>query len=105
MEALKLSASWKVVKVGDTTSDIKEAVNAGVWAVGVVIGSSEMGLSLDEFNALSEQIKKEVISKTEESFLKNGADFTIKSMSELPPLIERINDLISEGKRPGVSLK
>ena len=100
MEELKLSASWKVVKVGDTTSDIKEAVNAGVWSVGVVIGSSEMGLSLDEFNALSNEEKEEVISKTEKSFLQNGADFTIKSMSELPQLLERINQLISEGKRP-----
>ena len=100
MEALKLSASWKVVKVGDTTSDIKEAVNAGVWAVGVVIGSSEMGLSLDEFNALSEEDQEKAIAKTEQSFLRNGADFTIKSMSELPQLIERINHLISEGKRP-----
>ncbi|MEH7482025.1 phosphonoacetaldehyde hydrolase [Neobacillus drentensis] len=100
MEALKLSASWKVVKVGDTASDIKEAVNAGVWSVGVVIGSSEMGLSLDEFNALSKEDQEKVISKTEKSFLQNGADFTIKSMSELPQLIERINYLISEGKRP-----
>ena len=100
MEALKLSAAWKVVKVGDTASDIKEGVNAGVWSVGVIIGSSEMGLSLDEYNALSESDQEKVISKTEESFIKHGADFTIKSMSELPPLIERINGLISEGKRP-----
>lgn len=100
MEALKLSASWKVVKVGDTTSDIKEAVNAGVWAVGVAIGSSEMGLSLGEFNALSNEEQEKVIAKTEQSFIQNGADFTIKSMSELPALIEKINGLISEGKRP-----
>ncbi len=73
--------------------------------MGVVIGSSEMGLSLDEFNALSKEDQEKVISKTEKSFLQNGADFTIKSMSELPQLIERINDLISEGKRPGVSSK
>lgn len=100
MEALKLSASWKVVKVGDTASDIKEAVNAGVWSVGVVIGSSEMGLSLDEFNALSKEDQEKVTTKTEKSFLQNGADFTIKSMSELPQLIETINNLITEGKRP-----
>lgn len=100
MEALKLSASWKVVKVGDTVSDIKEAVNAGVWSVGVIIGSSEMGLSLAEFNALSKADQEKVIAKTEQTFLQNGADFTIKSISELPQLIERINRLISEGKRP-----
>lgn len=100
MEALKLSASWKVVKVGDTVSDIREAVNAGVWSVGVVIGSSEMGLSLDEYHALSEVEQAEVITKTQEIFLRNGADFTINSMSELPLLIEKIDLLISEDKLP-----
>lgn len=100
MEALKLSASWKVVKVGDTPSDIKEAANAGVWAVGVIIGSSEMGLSLAEFNALSEADQEKAIARTKQSFLQNGANFTIHTMNELPQLIERINDLIAEGKRP-----
>ncbi|MCM3453963.1 phosphonoacetaldehyde hydrolase [Heyndrickxia oleronia] len=104
MEALKLSASWKVVKVGDTTSDIKEAVNAGVWSVGVIIGSSEMGLSLSEYDALSEVDQEKAISRTEQTFLQSGADFTIKTMGELPELIERINSLILEGKRPSAGL-
>ncbi|MGK7377192.1 phosphonoacetaldehyde hydrolase [Planococcus sp. 1R117A] len=104
MEALKLSAPWKVVKVGDTASDIKEGVSAGVWSIGVIIGSSEMGLSLDEFHALSEADQEEIIAKTAQSFMQYGADFTIRSMSELPQLIENINRLISEGKRPHSSL-
>ncbi|MCM3239664.1 phosphonoacetaldehyde hydrolase [Heyndrickxia oleronia] len=104
MEALKLSASWKVVKVGDTTSDIKEAVNAGVWSVGVIIGSSEMGLSLSEYDALSDVDQEKAISRTEQTFLQSGADFTIKTMGELPELIERLNSLISEGKRPNAGL-
>lgn len=100
MEQLKLSTSWKVVKVGDTISDIKEGVNAGVWSVGVVIGSSEMGLSLDDYHALTQSDKEIAIAKTAHSFIQNGADFTIKTMSELPQLIETINRLISEGNRP-----
>ncbi|KOP71674.1 phosphonoacetaldehyde hydrolase [Cytobacillus solani] len=100
MEALKLSAVWKVIKVGDTVSDIKEGVNAGVWSVGVIIGSSELGLSLDEFNALSKIDQETAIAKTEQTFIQNGADFTMKSISELPQLVERINHLIAEGKRP-----
>lgn len=100
MEKLKLTASWKVVKVGDTTSDIKEAVNSGVWAVGVIIGSSEMGLSCEEFNSLSDTDKEKEINRTEEVFMKNGADFTIRSMEDLPKLLDAINDLVEEGKRP-----
>ncbi|MDQ7863077.1 hypothetical protein RCO48_24710 [Peribacillus frigoritolerans] len=30
-------------------------VNAGVWTVGVIVGSSEMGLSLDEYTSLPEK--------------------------------------------------
>ncbi|MBR2565638.1 MAG: phosphonoacetaldehyde hydrolase, partial [Paenibacillus sp.] len=67
--------------------------SAGVWSVGVIIGSSEMGLSEAEFDALSELEQEEIISKTEQTFKQNGADFTIKSMGELPGVIEQINQL------------
>lgn len=101
MEHLKLSAAWKVVKVGDTASDIKEGVNAGVWSVGVAVGSSEMGLSHEEFESLSESERAEAISRTRQTFIRHGADFTIDTMRDLPALIERIDGLLSEGKRPG----
>ncbi|MBI6875672.1 hypothetical protein I6U51_23670 [Clostridium aciditolerans] len=84
----------------DTAADIKEGINAGVWSVGVVIGSSQMGLSYEDFANLSEIEKNEAIENTQKSFLDIGADFTIKTMKGLPKLIERINALISEGKRP-----
>src|SRR5439155_24469033 len=41
-----------VVKVGDTLQDIYEGLNAGVWVVGVVIGSRLLGLSAVEFAQL-----------------------------------------------------
>ena len=101
IEALKLTAPWKVVKVGDTASDIAEGVQAGVWSVGVAVGSSQMGLGYDEFEKLSEMEKKLAIITTEQAFLKYGADFTIQSIKELPQLVERINTLIAQGKKPG----
>ncbi|MBT2666809.1 hypothetical protein J7J00_15015 [Bacillus sp. ISL-4] len=100
MEELKLTASWKVVKVGDTISDMQEGVNAGVWSVGIIVGSSEMGLSLNEYTSLPERDKQNLISKTADTFMQNGAGFTIKTIEELPELIDQINLLITEGKRP-----
>ncbi|MGM0852564.1 MAG: phosphonoacetaldehyde hydrolase [Bacillota bacterium] len=100
MEALQLTAPWKVVKVGDTASDMKEGVNAGVWTVGVIEGSSEMGLTLEEFERLSETEKDQVRAKVEQVFYANGADFTIRTIKELPELIEQINEKIEQGKRP-----
>ncbi|WP_040977842.1 phosphonoacetaldehyde hydrolase [Oceanobacillus jeddahense] len=94
MEALKLSAACHVVKVGDTIPDIDEALNAGVWSVAVIIGSSEMGLSEEEFHALSEMEQEDLIARVEKTFKDRGADFTIRSMGELPGIIEEINQLL-----------
>ncbi|EIW18899.1 MULTISPECIES: phosphonoacetaldehyde hydrolase [Pelosinus] len=102
MEALKLSAPWKVIKIGDTAADIKEGLNAGVWSVGVIVGSSQMGLNYDEFESLSEIEKKQAIKNTKQAFCGYGADFTIVTMKELPQLIARINTLLERGKRPNV---
>ncbi|WP_155592142.1 phosphonoacetaldehyde hydrolase [Lysinibacillus cavernae] len=95
MEALGSKATKQVVKVGDTTSDILEALNAGVWAVGVIIGSSEMGLSEEEFHVLSPEEQQQVIAKTKRIFEETGAHYTIETMAELPALIETINERIT----------
>ncbi|WP_371377633.1 phosphonoacetaldehyde hydrolase [Sporomusa aerivorans] len=98
METLKLSAPWRVVKVGDTAADIQEGLQAGVWSVGVCTGSSQMGLSRREFELLSD--KAPVIEQTRQAFLNYGAHFVLEAVSELPALIEHINRLFTAGKRP-----
>lgn len=101
MEALKLSAAHRVVKVGDTLSDIAEARNAGIWAVGVIIGSSEMGLSKEGYDELAEPEREAIIERTNRTFKQYGADFTIRSMGELPQLLKEIDELLAEGIMPG----
>ncbi len=83
MEALEVTSVEHVIKVGDTISDIKEGKNAGVLSVAVLEGSSEMGLSQEEYEALSEEEKQELCEKTKQNFLKAGADYVIRDMSDL----------------------
>ena len=45
MIELHISSVKNVIKVGDTISDIQEGVNAGVIVVGVIEGSSTLGLN------------------------------------------------------------
>src|SRR5699024_7918305 len=82
MEQLKLSDVRKVIKVGDTISDIKEAKAAGVTAVGVIIGSSEMGLSEQAWQNCSEEEKSAKIEKVKTTFMDAGADYTIDSIQQ-----------------------
>ena len=87
MQVLRLMDVRRVAKVGDTISDIKEGKNAGAFTVGVTEGSSQMGLSLAEFEALSpaEQDRERLMAR--EAFLAAGADAVIDTMAELPALL------------------
>lgn len=50
-----VSATSAAVKVGDTVSDIEEARNAGMWAVGVAATGNEVGLSAADLAILSDE--------------------------------------------------
>ena len=77
MEMLKVSSVSAVIKVGDTISDIKEGKNAGVFTVGVIEGSSEAGLTKDEYNSLNEQERLKLIEKVTDRYKQAGADAVI----------------------------
>lgn len=91
MRGLGLSNVRQVVKVGDTTSDMAEAKNAGVIAVGVCVGSSMIGLDAQSWAALPEAERAEQIKSARQRFYAAGADYVIESIGDLPALIEDLN--------------
>lgn len=90
MKVLGVSSVKNVVKVGDTISDIREGVSAGVWSVGVIEGSSELGLTQEEFEQMSPEQKEKECCRVEQVFRKAGADFVIDNLSQLPALIRML---------------
>lgn len=90
IKQLGIPSIYEVIKVGDTVSDIKEAKNAGLISVGVVDGSSIMGLNEEEFNEMNDEDKNKHREKVKETFKEAGADYTILNLGELPKLIEDI---------------
>ncbi len=89
MRKLSVSSVQNVVKVGDTVSDIQEGVNAGVCSVGIVDGSSEMGLTEAEFAALNAGEKHAVRETVRQRFLDAGADYVIDDISGILELVEK----------------
>lgn len=80
MKALGLSDVRKVIKVGDTVSDIKEGKNAGMISVGIIEGSSVLGFSQKEFEALTEAQKEECYKKAEKVYREAGADYVVRDI-------------------------
>lgn len=87
MRRLTAPSVASVVKVGDTASDMAEAKAAGIMAVGVVDGSSLMGLSREEFQALGAQELEQKRQETREAFFAAGAQYVINDLRDLPRLI------------------
>ncbi|MHC5268748.1 phosphonoacetaldehyde hydrolase [Enterococcus sp. LJL98] len=82
MQHFQAKSVKEVVKVGDTIADIEEGKNAGVYTVAVIIGSSEMGLSLAEYEALSPAEQEAKIQAIEAKFKAAGADLCVRDLTE-----------------------
>ena len=90
MEALGAGDVRRVAKVGDTVADVREGVAAGVISIGVVEGSSVLGLTEDEFKALGVEEREAACAHVEQTFRDAGADAVIRNMSELPALLRQL---------------
>ena len=75
LEALNVSSVNGAIKVGDTAADIKEGKNAGLISVGVVEGSSVMGLSEEEYDRLTRK-RKTIWRKRLKRYTGNAAQTT-----------------------------
>ncbi|WP_436854295.1 phosphonoacetaldehyde hydrolase [Staphylococcus caeli] len=91
MKELEIDSVKSVIKVGDTVSDIKEAVNAGVIAVGVIKGSSVVGLNEQQWSDLSEGDRQTYIEQATNTFKQHQADYILEDITQLPQLLDRLN--------------
>ena len=99
-ENLNIFPMQALVKIGDTISDIEEGINTGMWSVGVIDSSNEMGLTLNEITMLDKAELEKRRKKVREDYLEAGADYVIDSLAELKALIEKINLRLACGERP-----
>lgn len=88
MEKLGLMDVSRVMKVGDTVSDIKEGKNAGLVSVGVIEGSSVMGLTQEEYDALTAEEKTKACERVKKIYLDAGADAVIQDIRGVLELVK-----------------
>lgn len=88
MEALGLMDVSRVMKVGDTVADIKEGKNAGLISVGILEGSSVMGLTKEEYEGLSADERAAMDAKAEKVYKDAGADYVIRDIRGVLELVK-----------------
>lgn len=90
LKRLGISSVAAAVKIGDTVSDIKEGLAAGMLSLGIAEGSSVMGLTQQEYEALSDEERELQCRKAEEKFLAAGASAVLRNLGELPKYLESL---------------
>ena len=80
LQALQVTSVENAMKVGDTVSDILEGKNAGLFTIGILEGSSVMGLSQEEYEALPEEEKQERLAEAEKKYKDAGADAVVRDI-------------------------
>ena len=88
MAQFQIPSVADVVKVGDTVADIQEGKNAGILSLGVLEGSSVLGYTQEEYEALPPQDRERVLARAKETFLAAGADGVLLNLSQLPQWLE-----------------
>jgi phosphonoacetaldehyde hydrolase len=89
-----------LVKVGDTIADITEGLNAGMWSIGVIMGSSELGLTEQEVKQMNQEELQLLKFQVHQRFIQAGAHYVIDKITDLPKIIAEINKRMSFGDSP-----
>lgn len=100
MKELNIYPTEAVVKVGDTIPDIEGGLNAGVWTIGVAKTGNMIGLNREEIESISEKELEQHLEKARRDMYKAGAHIVIDGVDSCLEAIYRINDWLSDRKRP-----
>ncbi len=98
MRRMNVYPPCHVVKVGDTTVDMREGKNAGAFSIGILTGSNLLGLTPEEYAAMPAE---ELAARKQEAarrYREAGADLVIDSIRDLPAAIEELNRRLAQGE-------
>ncbi|ARU58010.1 phosphonoacetaldehyde hydrolase [Oleiphilus messinensis] len=100
MQKLGVVAVQSCIKVDDTTTGIEEGLNAGMWTVAVALTGNYLGYGPEEWAALDESERQPLIESARLAASRSGAHFVIDSVAELPAVIDKIEQRLSQGMHP-----
>ena len=77
-----------------------DSLNAGGRGVGLAISGNEVGVPLDEWNAMPEDIKQAHRDRIYPTMYQRGAHYVIDSIADLMPCLDDIETRLKRGEKP-----
>jgi phosphonoacetaldehyde hydrolase len=100
---LRVSPLAAIAKIGDTPADIHEGLNAGVWSIGVAATGNMIGLSLAEFQALSEDQRAARLAVARAELQSAGAHYVIDTLAQAGSVLDDIELRLQAAKNRSVA--
>lgn len=100
LERLGVYPPWAAVKVGDTTLDIDEGLNAGCWTIGLSASGNYVGLSRADLEALPGERRRELVAAADDRLRRQGAHDVVETIADVIPVLDAIEDRLSSGELP-----
>lgn len=97
---MQVSPVESCVKVDDTVPGVEEGLNASMWTIGLAVSGNEVGLPLDEYNALPPEEKEKKRQRAYLRMYQSGAHYVVDSIAEIMPCLEDIQHRITRGEKP-----
>jgi phosphonoacetaldehyde hydrolase len=97
---LEVYPLWRCVKIGDTPTDIAEGSNAGMWTIGITETGNEVGLPVEEWEALSSEEQTARERCAAERLVRAGAHYTSPSLADCDEALAEIERRIAAGEKP-----
>ena len=88
------------VKVDDTWPGILEGRRAGMWTVALTCSGNALGLTWDQFKALSPTELERARQRIGQLFEGARPHYLIDTIADLPKVIDAINDRLKRGEMP-----
>lgn len=82
-----------IVKIGDTAIDMQEGRNAGCKVIGVVLGSSTLGLSIEEVQTMPKDELENRKNQAKVKLYEAGAHLVIDDLSSLETALQIIDSM------------
>jgi phosphonoacetaldehyde hydrolase len=89
-----------VVKVDDTKPGIGEGLNAGTWTIGLAKTGNEVGLNLEEVEALPPGVLERKLVIARDGLAKSGAHYVVDGIADILSVVDDINARLARGDRP-----
>lgn len=99
-ELLGIYPLSKVVVVDDTPIGISAGLSAGCWTVAIARTGNSLGLSEEEIASLPPDNLRQRLQAIADQFRQAGAHYVIDGVSDLLPVLDKIEDRLNRGERP-----